>query len=294
MSKIRLTRPQSTPGEALYGSLRRHSTFVSITIETGNAGDHLHSLGDTGDDTGFKSAHDSRLMRQEGVYKTRPGHEKPEFCGYRTVEAEELSDGDRHEEVVEIHMSHEQFAELLTSTGCAVDCTIAHLRGVGKPGAVYVEDVKTPPDIGDRMKRRIEKTHEKALAEIDRQTAAIDGWKATEKIKAEARESLRMVRQHLASNVPFAVAQAVEEVSVHVEAATTIIADKVAALEASGHLPAGSTDRFMSGGGLLALPMVEKPTTDENVRKINESAPEGKACSAAGVVLAALHAEGKR
>lgn len=253
MSKIRLSRPQSTPGAALYGSLRRHSSYVSLTILAGNCGDHHPAMGGNGDDTGFKSAHDSRLMRWEGIYgKSYNG--RSEFLGSKLVEAPELTDKDRDGELIEVNMSHEQFAELLTSTGHSIDCTISSMRPVGTPGSRYVEEVKDPPDIADRMRRRVEKTHEKALAEIDAQVKAVDDWKASEKVKDSARHALAMVRQHLTSNIPFAVTQAVEEMSVHVEAATSIIGDKVASLEAAGRLPVGSTERFLKGDGVLALP----------------------------------------
>ncbi len=260
MSKIRLSRVSSN-GTSLYGSLRKHHSYVTISIETGNHGDHLRvgrEDDETGDDTGFKSAHDSRIMRKEPQYHpTRPSISRntgKEFLGYKNVEAEELTEIDRNERIVEVTMSHEQFAEMLTSTGHSVDCTLDFIRGFGKKGAIYSEEVTEPASTRSRMIRRLNKAQEKALTEIAKQREAIEELKISEKAKETMRNALRMVEMHLVENAAFTVTQAVEEMSIHAEAATTIIGEKIVSLEKAGRLPAGSSDRFLRGESVLGLP----------------------------------------
>ncbi len=255
MSKIRISHPSST-GTPLYGSQRLHNAFVTIDISLGNGGDHLGH--ESGDDTGFKGAHASKIKRIENVYdKTRPSfsyHDEKDPAtglykigwqtGRKFVDAPEI---DRTSEVISVSMSFEQFAEMMVSTGHSVDCTVQAFRPVGNPGNLYGEEVTPPAAIGDRANRRMQKAQMEALAEIDEGLAEIDEWKATDKVKEAARKRMLMVRQHIIDNMGFVVTQAAEEISSVAEGAISIIADKVAALEREGRLPPGTLDHLRNG-----------------------------------------------
>ncbi len=261
MSKISISHPQST-GTPLYGSQRLHNAFVTIDISLGNGGDHFGHA--SGDDTGFKGAHDSKIKRIEQVYdKARPSFSFRDerdpatglykiglMVGSKFVDAPEIKEST---EVISIAMSFEQFAEMLVSTGHQVDCTVQSFRPIGDPSRVYGEDVTSPASISDRAERRMEKAQAEALEEIDKGLADIDSWKATEKIKDAARKNLRQVRQHIINNMGFVVTQASEEISKAAEGAISIIADKVAALEREGRLPPGTLDQLRNGGDNMGL-----------------------------------------
>jgi len=255
MAKIQITRPQSN-GTVLYGSLRKHSTFVAIAIRLDNVGDH-GGQGDPGGDVGFKGVHNSELVRHVADYRDRKGHARKEYHGLKKEPAPELDETNtRHGTVIEVAMSHEQFAELITSTGHLVDCTIQEVHGIGAPGTRYTEHVEPPRDVYAKMQDRLERAQTSAIERIDAALESIDGWKCSRKVKEEAAEALRMIRQDIVANGGFAVAQASEEISRTAEAAVSIIGDKVHALEADGRLPAGSTDVFLRGGATaLGLPM---------------------------------------
>lgn len=264
MAKIQITHPQSTAGTPLYGSQREHRSYVCIKIRMDNGGDHLKSLGDAGDDTGFKGAHESVMKR----VRYRYDHRKPslsrkdrrdpktgfyeigEALGSELVDAPELGNGG---EVVEVAMSFEQFAEMLVSTGHMIDCTVMGLRGVGNPGAYYQEEVTPPPSIYDRAQRRMQKAQDEALAHIDRGLEEIAEMKATQKVKDTMSSRLRMIRQAIVENAGFVMKQAGEEMGAMSEGAVSIIYDKVGGLEAEGRLPPGSLEQFRSGGAKRLL-----------------------------------------
>lgn len=264
MSKIRLGHPSST-GMPLYGSQREHRAFVTLEISIDGGADH--HLDKATDDTGFKGAHASTMKRVELIYdRTRPSvsvreerdpatglYPTGELKGRRLVDAPELGPRNGAGEVLEVALSFEQFAEMLTSTGHAIDCTILAYAPRGTPGEVYQEDVTPPPSIYDRAGRRMEKAQAAALAEIDAALADVEGWNTSEKVKNAARRRFSMVRQHIIENYGFVVKQAAEEMAAVSEGAATIIADKVAGLEAAGRLPAGSYRAFREGGAQALL-----------------------------------------
>lgn len=282
MAKIVISRPYAGGSDVyLYGSQRGHSSFVTLSIHTGTCGDHSATLGDTGDDTGFKGAHDSKMKRRHHLYNKKKhsfaredeidpetGEYKiGEYLGTELVDAPEL---EKHDgcEVVEVAMSFEQFAEMLTSTGHQVDCTIKCLRGgIGDAGELYQEDVVPPPNIYDRAKRRIGKAQKACVEEMDAALAEIDDWKCTQKVKDAARGRITMARQHLIENMGYVVQQATEEMSAMAESAATIIYEKVARLEAEGRLPAGSLDQFQRGG---AAALLGPGTPMETRRKLHD------------------------
>lgn len=262
MSKIRISHPSST-GTALYGSQRLHRAFVIISINTDNGGDHFAEK--TADDTGFKGAHASTIKRVELVYdKSKPSYTEHDErdpatgqykigwqTGSKLVDAPEVNQ--RAGGIIEVAMSFEQFAEMLVSTGHAVDCTIQSMRSIGDPGVVYQEEVTPPASIQNRASRRMAKAQATALAEIESAIAEIETWKTTDKVKDAARNRFKMIKQHIISNMGFVVTQAADEMSSVAEGAISIIVDKVAALEADGRLPKGATRIFREGGSMDLL-----------------------------------------
>jgi hypothetical protein len=261
MAKIRISRPQAQPGVNLYGSLRAHRSFVCIDILLDNAGDHLRLLGDDGSDEGFKGARESKLMRVEQIYDhSRPSisHEDEqgtdgrykigEFKGTRLVDAPELSHRDRRGTIVTVHMSFEQFAELMVSTGHLIDCTLdTVLGGFGLAGERYREQVEPPAPIKDRLERRMVKAHSAALNTIHETLKDLPLWNCTTKVKDKVIACLHSVEQSIIDNAAFSGVQATEEISRVAEAGMSLLADKIGELESDGRLPGGSTRKLLKG-----------------------------------------------
>lgn len=265
MAKISITRPQST-GTYLYGSLRTHHSFVSLSIRLDNAGDHVNHK--EGDDTGFKSAHRSvfkRLVPKMDRSKPSISHQDTwdpaegkyrigAFMGYDYADAPEV-EGHRRE-VIEVMMSFEQFAELLSSTGHSVDCTVESLHPVGEAGVFYKEIVTPPPSIYDRAKRRLNKAQQKALEEIDIAMEEVGEMKIPQKLKETIRRHLERIEAYLVDNCGFVAQQASEEISSIAEGAHVLIMEKVESLVAQGKLPTKVLTTFRSG--LLPAPEPEE------------------------------------
>lgn len=252
MAKIRIVRPQST-GTHLYGSLREHRSFIEIAIDLGNHGDHIMER--EGDDTGFKGAHRSTMKAYCRDYEERHGRKVD--VGYHLEDAPEVED--HRQEVVRVAMSFEQFAEMITSTGHQVDCTIMRFSPVGEEHHVYIEEVTPPPQVYDRASRRLGMVQWHAIAEIEEALRILDDSKVAKKMKDAVRTCLEKAIQDVTLNTGFVVKQAAEEISSVVEAASCLFEDKVGLLESEGRLPVGSLDRFRNGGsqGLLQGPRPE-------------------------------------
>lgn len=252
MAKIRITRPQST-GTRLYGSLREHHHFVALSIELGNAGDHLEQelRGAEPDDLGFKGAAPSRIVKRVPKYRHRLNRD-PEFMGMVDAPAPELEG--KSSTIVEVWLSFEQFSELLTSTGHAVDCTLHDYRCVGETGAHYGERIERPRSIYERWTERLKREEDRAAAEIQALRDEVMELKISNKAKRALMSRIRQLELAAASSIAFLTKQAVEEMSQAAEAATTIIADKVGALEQEGKLPPGATEHFLHGSDFRALP----------------------------------------
>lgn len=110
------------------------------------------------------------------------------------------------ESKIRVHMSHNQFVDMITSgmNTVGVPCTIVHEQGH------KVDQIPHARNTRDDFKRDFQATNEELLKRIDELEAKMNGNIGKRKLD-ELKHDLKIIKSHLKGNIPFVMKSFTEE-----------------------------------------------------------------------------------